>query len=87
MGTQKIIDSNKEEEIIEQINRIVLLKIKTLIIKNIKQKDVSEFEQAVKKNDISILLAFAQRKVPHLSTKIHEEMKLLGQKITEKTYE
>jgi len=83
MLTTKIVAS-KEEKIIEQINRIVLLKIKTLIVKNLRQEDVPEFEQAVRKNDISILLAFAQRKVPHLSAKIHEEMKSLGQKIAKK---
>lgn len=73
---------NKEEEIIDEINKIVLLKIKTLIVDNLKQEDIPEFEQAVKKNDTGILLAFAQRKVPHLSEKIRKEMELLGRKIT-----
>ena len=86
MLTTKYAKSN-EEEIIEQINKLVLLKIKTLIVKSLRQEDMPEFEQVVKKNDISILLAFAGRKISHLSAKIHEEMKLLGQKIAEKTYE
>lgn len=86
MITTKNAKTNKEE-IFEQINKIVLLKIKTLIVKGLRREDILEFEQAVKKNDVSVLLAFAQRRIPHLSTKIHEEMKLLGQKIAEKTYE
>ena len=86
MITTKNAKTNKEE-IFEQINKIVLLKIKTLIVKGLRREDILEFEQAVKKNDVSVLLAFAQRRIPHLSTKSHEEMKLLGQKIAEKTYE
>lgn len=83
----KKANPNNGEDIFEQINKIVLLKIKTLIIKNLRREDMPEFEQAVKKNNINTLLAFALRKIPHLSTKIHEEMKLFGQKITEQTYE
>lgn len=87
MASVKNLSSREEQDLFEQINRIVLLKIKTLIVRNLQKEDIPEFEQAVKKNDISILLAFARRKIPHLSVKIHEEMKLLSQKIAEETYE
>lgn len=86
MITTKNVNPSTEEDILEQINKIVLLKIKTLIVKNLRREDIPEFERAVKKNDIYILLAFARRKIPHLSAKIYEEMKLFGQKIAEKNY-
>lgn len=83
--TSKInVSPPQEEEVIEQINKIVLLKIKTIIVKGLKKEDIPEFEQVVKKEDIGLLLAFAQKKLPNLSSKIHEEIKLLGQKIAGK---
>ena len=84
--TVKNAGRSPEEEIIEKINKIVLLKIKTIVVRGLNEVDISEFEQVVKKQDISLLLAFANNKVPHLSSKISEEMTLLGQKIAEKNY-
>jgi hypothetical protein len=84
--TAKNIGRSQEEEIIEQINKIVLLKIKTIVVRGLNESDIPEFEQVVKKQDLDLLLAFAQKKVPDLSSKIHEEMKLLGQKIAGKNY-
>lgn len=75
-----------KQEITDQINKIVLLKIKTLIVKNLKKEDVSEFEQVVKSNNTNLLLAFAQKKVLSLSTKIYTEMKSLGQKLAQPIY-
>lgn len=84
MASVKNLNSREEQDFIEQINRIVLLKIKTLIVRNLQKENMPEFEQVVRKEDLGLLLAFAQKKVPDLSSKIHEEMKLLGQKIARK---
>lgn len=81
MTAKRNIALSQEEDVIEQINKIVLLKIKTIIVRGLKKEDIPEFEQVVRKEDLGLLLAFAQKKVPDLSSKIHEEMKLLGQKI------
>lgn len=87
MASIKNLSSKEEQDLFEQINKIVLLKIKTLIVRNLKRDDIPEFEQVVRKEDVGLLLAFAQKKVSDLSSKIHEEMKLLGQKIAKGTYE
>jgi len=84
MTAKKNVGLFQEEEVIEQINKIVLLKIKTIIVRGLKKEDIPEFEQVVGKEDLGLLLTFAQKKVPNLSSRIHEEMKLLGQKIAEK---
>lgn len=84
MTAKKSAGLSPEEEVIEQFNKIVLLKIKTIIVRGLKKEDIPEFEQVVRKEDLGLLLAFAQKKLPNLSSKIHKEMKLLGQKITEK---
>lgn len=73
-----------DEEVVEKINKIVLLKIKTIIVRGLKMEDIPEFERVVRKKDLDLLLAFAYKKVPNLSSKIQEEMKLLGHKIAEK---
>jgi len=86
MTGQKGADSNVKQEIIEKINKIVFLKIKTLIVRNLKKEDVSEFEQVVKNGNSNLLLAFAHKKFPDLSTKIYKEMKLLGQKFSQPAY-
>lgn len=84
MTAKNNVGLSNEEEVIEQINKIVLLKIKTIIVKGLKKEDIPEFEQVVRKEDIGLLLGFAQKKLPNLSSKIHGEMKLLGQKIAGK---
>lgn len=66
-----------EPEILEQINRIVLLRIKALIVKSLKKKDIPEFEQIVKKNNPKLLLSFANKRIPNLAGKIHEEIRRL----------
>ena len=86
MTVKKNVGLPQEEEVIEQFNKIVLLKIKTIIVRGLKKEDIPEFEQVVIKENLGLLLAFAQKKVPNLSSKIHEEMKLLGQKVAKKIY-
>ena len=86
MKSKIYVSQPQEEEVIEQINKIVLLEIKTIIVRGLKEDDIPEFEQIVRKGNLGLMLAFAKRKVPDLSSKIHKEMKLLGQKIAEKNY-
>ena len=66
-----------EQKILEQINRIVLLRIKTLIVENLKKEDIPEFRQIIEKNDPKLLFSFANKKIPDLAGKIHEEIKRL----------
>lgn len=87
MTKTRNVKTSEEQEIFEQVNKIVLLKIKALIVKNLRKEDIPEFEQTVKENNISLLLTFAQKKVPHLSKKIYLEMEMLGQKITKATHD
>lgn len=70
-----------EQKILEQINRIVLLRIKSLIVKNLKQEDIPEFEQIVKSGNSNRLLSFAGKKIPNFSQKINLEIEQLKQKL------
>lgn len=71
----------EEQEVLAQLNRIVLLKIKTLIVRNLKKEDVPEFEKIVLKNDSNLLLAFANKRIPHLGKMIYSEIEKLTQKL------
>lgn len=71
----------EEQKILTQLNRIILLKIKALIVRNLKEEDVTEFEKIVLKNDPNLLLAFANKKIPHLGKMIYEEIDKLNQKL------
>lgn len=63
-----------EEEFLQKINRILLLRLKTLILKNLKKEDVPDFEKAVLTNDSNVVLDFANKKIPSLALKITEEV-------------
>ncbi len=78
----------EEQEVLSQINRIILLKIKTLIVRNLRKEDIPEFEKIVLKNDSNFLLAFANKKIPNFAKKIYDEIDVLSQKLnlTTKTY-
>ncbi len=67
--------------VLNQIERIILLKIKTIIIRNLKKEDIPEFEQIVLKNSPSLLLKFANEKIPSLSSKIKEEIMTLHKQL------
>lgn len=73
--------NTEEQEVLAQLNRIVLLKIKTLIVSNLKKEDISEFEKIVLKNDSNLLLAFANKKIPNLAKMIYIEIDKLSQKL------
>lgn len=63
-----------EQEILEKINKIILLRIKSLLIKNLKKEDIPRFEQIVKSNNSNLLLSFASKKIPNLSNLISQEI-------------
>lgn len=75
--------SNSEQETIAQINRILLLKIKTLIVRNLKKEDIPEFEKIVMKNDSNLLLSFAYKKIPNLASQIYREIESLSKKLNQ----
>ena len=70
-----------EQNFLEQINKIVLLRIKTLIIKSLKKEDIFEFEQIIKSNNSNRLLSFADKKIPNFSQKVYQEIEQLKQKL------
>ena len=73
----------EEQEILEQIGKIALLKIKTIIVKALKKEDILDFEKVAKEKHFGLLLAFAKKKVPNLSSEIQIEMKKLGSRIAQ----
>lgn len=79
MASVKSLSSREEQDLLEQINRIVLLKMKTLIVRNLQKEDIPEFEKIVRKNNSNLLLDFAHRKIPHLAQNIYKEIEKLGQ--------
>lgn len=76
-----------KQEIFDQLNRIILLKIKTIVVNSLKKEDLQEFEDLVKKEDFVSLLAFARKKNPQLAQKISQEMMLLGLRLKRASYE
>ena len=87
MTDQKGLSSRAKQEIVDRVNKIVLLKIKALIIKILRKEDLPGFEQVVNNGNTNLLLAFAQKKVPDLSFKIHQEMESIGQKLAQPIYD
>lgn len=75
-----------QQNIADQINKIALLKLKTLIVKNLSKEDLPEFESVVKNGNINLLLSFAYKKTPDLAFKIYQEMESLGQKLAQPIY-
>lgn len=75
------VPSSKEHEILAQINRIVSLKIKTLIIKNLPKDAIPEFKTIVLENNPNKLLSFARQKIPSLADKICEETQKIKEKL------
>ncbi len=63
-----------DQEILERINRIVLLRVKTLIVKSLKKRDISEFEGIVKSGNSNLLLNFAGKKIPSFSKLFYREL-------------
>ena len=63
-----------DQEILERINRIVLLRLKTLIVKGLKKNDIAQFEEIVKSGNSNLLLNFAGNKIPNFSKLFYQEL-------------
>lgn len=74
-------NADEEQEILEKINKIVLLRIKTLIVRYLKKEDIPQFEQIVKSNNSNLLLDFAAKKIPSLSNLISQEIENIRNEI------
>lgn len=70
-----------DQEILEQINRIVLLRLKTLIVKGLKKNDIPQFEEIVKSGNSNLLLNFAAKKIPDFSTLFYRELEDIKKEI------
>lgn len=71
----------EEQEILERINKIVLLRLKSLIVESLKKDDISQFEEIVKSGNAGLLLNFAAKKIPNLSTLISQEIEMIRSEI------
>lgn len=81
MQKQTISNIVPNQELLERINRIVLLKIKTLIVKSLKERDIPEFEEIVKSGNAGLLLSFAAKKIPDFSKLFYRELEDLKKEI------
>lgn len=70
-----------DQEIMEGINRIVLLRLKTLIVKSLKKDDISRFEEIVKSGNSNLLLNFAGNKIPNFSKLFYQELENIKKEI------
>lgn len=70
-----------EQELLERINRIVLLRLKTLIVKSLKKNDISRFEEIVKSGNSNLLLNFAGKKIPDFSKLFYRELEDIKKEI------
>jgi len=64
----------QDQEILERINRIVLLRLKTLIVGGLKKNDVAQFEKIVKSGNSNLLLNFAGNRIPNFSKLFYQEL-------------
>lgn len=70
-----------DQEVIEQINRIVALRLKTLIINSLSNEDFEEFRKIASNKNPDLLLAFAHQKVPSLAQKITTEFENISKEV------
>lgn len=81
MQNQTISNIVPDQEILESINRIVLLRLKTLILKSLKKSDIPEFEEIVKSGNSNLLLNFAGKKIPDFSKLFYRELEDIKKEI------
>ncbi len=70
-----------DQEILEWINRIVLLRLKTLIVKGLKKNDIPQFEVIIKSGNSNHLLSFACKKIPNFSKLFYQELEGIKKEI------
>ncbi|KKS47300.1 hypothetical protein A3J20_04910 [Candidatus Gottesmanbacteria bacterium RIFCSPLOWO2_02_FULL_42_29] len=57
------------------------MKLKTLILKNLRNEDLPEFNELVKQNNANILLQFANSRIPDLGNQLFNEIYNLKQRL------
>lgn len=57
------------------------MKLKTLILKNLRSEDLPEFNELVKQNNTNILLQFANSRIPDLGNQFFNEIYNLKQRL------
>lgn len=70
-----------DQEILERINRIVLLRLKTLIVKGLKKNDIPQFEKIVRSGNSNLLLNFVGNKIPNFSKLFCQEIEKLKKEV------
>lgn len=70
-----------DQEILERINRIVLLRLKTLIVKGLKKNDIPRFEEIVKSGNSNLLLNFAGNKITDFSKLFCQEIEKIKKEV------
>lgn len=70
-----------DKEIIERIDRIVLLRLKNLIVKGLKKNDIPKFEEIVKSGNSNLLLNFAGKKISNFSKLFYRELEDIKKEI------
>ena len=75
------LTQGEEQEILEHINKIVLLRLKSLIVESLKKDEILQFEQMLKLNNPNLLLSFAAKKIPNLSKLISQEIEMIKNEI------
>lgn len=78
---QNSVNVLSDREILERVNRIVLLRLKTLIVKGLKKNDISQFEDIVKSGNSNLLLNFAGNKIPNFSKLFCQEIETIRKEI------
>lgn len=73
----------RDNRVLEQISKIHLLRIISLIVNNLAKDDIPEFEAILSKKDSGALLPFAIKKIPQFEVKLLEEIKATNQKLQE----
>jgi len=81
MKLPRNLKQDEGQEILAQINKIVLLRLKILILESLKKDNISEFERIIKLNNPNLLLNFAAKKIPNLSTLISQEIEMVRSEI------
>ncbi len=71
----------EEQEIFKKIGDILSLRIKNLIVKNLKKEDIPHFERIIQLNDSNALLTFAAKTIPDFSKLIQTEIENLGKEL------
>ncbi len=67
---------------LEQLNAIVLLRIKTVVLRNLKKTDIPEFTKILEKKDSNEILAFASKKIPNITQLIGQEVQKISQEVS-----